>query len=90
MSCETSRREAEVSLLDGAGATFYTQKKKMSTVEESPVSESESNDVLMPEEGGHSNLWNFFGFKPHDGAQGIIICEQCFGIITQQGNTPNL
>ncbi len=69
----TSRKEAEVSLLHGIRATFYTRKKRMSAVEENPVGDSESNDVLVPNKSGHFNMQNFFGFKPDGDAQGEII-----------------
>ncbi len=36
-------------------------------------------------------MWNFFGFKPDNDAQGLIICRHCFVIITApQGSTANL
>ncbi len=63
----------------------------MSTVEENPGGDSESNDVLLLEKGGRSTVQNFFGFKLDDDAQRIIICMQCFGIVTApQGNTMSL
>ncbi len=45
----------------------------MSAVEENPVGDSESNDVLVPNKSGHFNMQNFFGFKPDGDAQGEII-----------------
>jgi len=69
----------------------------MSDTEENPGGEGESDvDVsttvlLIPKKGAHSIVWNFFGFKPDDDAQGVILCKQCFGIVAAtQGNTTNL
>ncbi len=46
-------------------------KEKIERVEENPGGDSESNDELVLEEGGHSTMWNFFEFKPKDDAQGV-------------------
>ncbi|XP_073708964.1 E3 SUMO-protein ligase ZBED1-like [Garra rufa] len=53
--------------------------------------ESENVTKLVQKKGAHSTVWNFFGFKPEDDAQTVIICKQCFGIVAApQGNTTNL
>lgn len=61
---------------------------------ENPGGDGESEDVtttLLQKKGAHSTVWNFFGFKPEDDAQRVIICKQCFCIVAApQGNTTNL
>ncbi|KAI5107252.1 zinc finger BED domain-containing protein 1-like [Silurus meridionalis] len=47
--------------------------------------------TLVTKKGAHCTVWNFFGFKPDDDAQRVVICKQCFGIVAApQGNTTNL
>ncbi len=80
------KQEGEVSLLDGAGAAFYTQKKKLSATDKNPVGNSGSDDVLV-------KLFSveLFRFKPDKDAREEIICKQCFGFVAApQGYTTNL
>ncbi len=86
-----SRKKAEVSVLDGTGAAFYTQEeKKRALLRKIPVSTARAKMCFCLK---RWTLRRVELTKHDDDAQevGPMMCKQCFGIVeAPQGNIMNL